>query len=60
MSEDHQLRELRDDVREYYNWAEKQEKPTVVYGVSYHLFQVERSIAQLNDYIKTNIKTNQQ
>jgi hypothetical protein len=50
------MNELKDDARQYYQWAQEQEKPTVAYGVAYHLFEVERALNNLNQYIQQNIK----
>lgn len=49
------MSELKNDVAAYYEWAEKQEDPGVHYGVSFHLFQVQSAIDQLNSYIQRNI-----
>ncbi len=53
----HELRELKDDARDFYLWAERV-CPSDDYGVSYHLFEVERAISNLNAYIKANINNN--
>jgi hypothetical protein len=50
------MNELKDDVREFYLWAEKQESPTVAYGVRYYLFELERAIDNLNNHIQNHIK----
>jgi hypothetical protein len=50
------MNELKDDVLEYYRWAERQEKPTIAYGVTYHLFELECALNNLNQYINQNIK----
>ena len=48
--------ELKDDVRQYYQWAQEQEKPTVAYGVAYYLFELECALNNLNIDIQQNIK----
>ena len=50
------MEELKDDARQYYQWAQEQEKPTVAYGVAYYLFELECALNKLNSYINQNIK----
>ena len=50
------MEELKDDTREFYQWAEKQEQPTVAYGVQYYLFELQRALDNLNSYINQHIK----
>ena len=50
------MEELKDDTREFYQWAEKQEQPTVAYGVQYYLFELQRALDNLNSYINQNIQ----
>jgi hypothetical protein len=48
--------ELKDDVRAYYEWAERVAPKDEPYGIAFHIFELKRAIRNLNQAINQTIK----
>ena len=50
------MRELKEDVWEYYEFYRKKLAGIDEYGIEWHLLNLSKAIRELNDYIESNHK----